>query len=90
MESFKASSQKKFRLSPSLLEKMRDISTLFAFTIAGIILCSYEYKLEPSEIEEGALDYKSSTGEIWSALILIIGIAQGFTSFTLLIGFFLN
>jgi hypothetical protein len=69
---------------------MRDVSTIFAFSIGFIILGSFEYKLVPSAQKDGALDYVAVSDKYSLFLIDLIGYLQGITSFMLLVGFFMN
>ena len=88
MDHLEAMTRSIIKLPPSLVFKIRDVSTVMAVAIAFIIVWQYRYEkvLRP----DGAYFYRAYIPPYYEFMIKVFGMCQLFSSSFLLIGFFIN
>lgn len=81
-------SHQRIQITPNRLNFIRDVSTLLAFMIGGVIITTfrYEYVLNP----DTSTNYDATISDMPSQAILYLGSVQAVTSFMLVVGFMVN
>jgi hypothetical protein len=88
MEHLEVMSHHTIQITPDRLNNLKDLSTLLAFGVGGILVSTYEYKY--LEQPDKSYDYKADISEVITDVIFGMGAVQAVTSFLLVVGFLVN
>jgi undecaprenyl pyrophosphate phosphatase UppP len=67
---------------------MRDLSTLLAFMVGGVIITTFKYTNTGNP--DGSETYSATISQVSTDAIFAIGCVQALTSFMLVVGFLVN